>query len=71
MSDLRTHAAFVSILDKHAPKKTKNFTRDSKTQFNKNLRKQIMIGSRLKRLISQKILFTLSSLSGNETWWQI
>ena len=37
MSAMRSHAAFennfASILDKHAPKKTKIFTRESKTPF--------------------------------------
>ena len=40
MSALETHAAFknnfVSILDKHAPKKTKNFRRNQKIHLNKN-----------------------------------
>ena len=52
MSAVRTHAAFeknfVSILDKHAPKKTKILRGNQKPHFNKNLRKQIMIRSRLK-----------------------
>ena len=47
MFAIRTHAVFennfVSILDKHAPKKMKIFTRESKTHFNKNLQVQIMI----------------------------
>ena len=68
---MRTHAAFennfVSILDKHAPKKTKILRGTQKPSFNKTLRKQIMIRSRLKnRQISQKILVTLSSLSDSE-----
>ena len=37
MSAMRAHAAFensfASILHKHAPKKIKNFTRESKTPF--------------------------------------
>ena len=37
MSTMRTHASFennfVSILDKHDPKKIKNFTREPKTPF--------------------------------------
>ena len=37
MDAMRTHAAFgnnfVSILDKHTPRKIKNFTRKSKTPF--------------------------------------
>ena len=49
---MRTHAAFennfVSILDNHAPKKTKIFRGNQKPHFNKNLRKQVMIRSRLK-----------------------
>ena len=44
---MRTHAAFnnnfVSILCRHAPKKTKNLWRNQKAHFIKNLRKQIMI----------------------------
>ena len=52
MSAMRTHAAFennfVSILDKHAPKKTKILRGYQKPRFNKNLRKQMMIRSRLK-----------------------
>ena len=52
MSAMRTHEAFknnfVSILDKHAPKKTKNLRGNQKSHFNKNLRKQIMIKSCLK-----------------------
>ena len=52
MSAVRTHAAFknnfVSILDKHAPKKTNVLQGNQKPHFNKNLRKQIMIRSRLK-----------------------
>ena len=52
MSAMRTHAAFennlVSILDKHAPKKTRILRGSQKTNFNKNLRKQILIRSRLK-----------------------
>ena len=73
MSPMRTHAAFnennlVSILNKHTPKKTKILRGNQKPHFNKNLRKQIMIRI---RQISQKILVILSSLSDNETWWQI
>ena len=52
MSAVRTHAAFennfVSILDKHAPRKTKILRGNQKTHFNDNLPKQIMIRSRLK-----------------------
>ena len=52
MSAMRTHEAFknnfVLILDKHAPKKTKNLRGNQKPHFNKNLRKQIMIKSCLK-----------------------
>ena len=37
MDAMRTHAAFgnnfLSILDKHTPRKIKNFTRQSKTPF--------------------------------------
>ena len=46
MSAKRTHAAFennfVSMLDKHAPKKTKILLGNQKLHFNKNFRKQIM-----------------------------
>ena len=52
MSAMRTHVAFennfVSISDKHAPKKTNILQGNQKPYFNKNLRKQIMITSRLK-----------------------
>ena len=52
MSAVRAHAAFknnfVSILYKHAPKKTKSLRGNQKPHFNKNLRKQIMIRSCLK-----------------------
>ena len=52
MSAMRTHATFKnnfgSILDTHAPKKTKKLRRNQKNHFNKNLRKQIMIRSCLK-----------------------
>ena len=52
MSPMRTHVAFQkrfdSILDKHAPKKTKTLRENQKPYFNKNLRKQIMIRSRLR-----------------------
>ena len=52
MSAVRTHAAFennfVSILDKHAPKKTKILRGNQKLHFNKNLCKQKMIRSRFK-----------------------
>ena len=52
MSAVRTHAAFennfVSILEKHAPKKTKILRGNQKPHFNKNLRKQMMIRSRLR-----------------------
>ena len=73
MSAMKTHAAFgennlVSILDKHTPRKTTILRGNQKRHFNKNLRKQIMIRT---RQISKKILVTLSSLSDNETWWQI
>ena len=51
MSAVRTHAAFentfVSILDKHAPKKTEILRGNQTPYFNKKLRKQIMIRSRL------------------------
>ena len=52
MSAVRTHGAFendfVSILDKHTPKKTKILRRNQKPHFYKNLREQIIIKSRLK-----------------------
>ena len=52
ISATRAHAAFennfVSILDKHAPKKTKILRGNQKPHFNKTLRKKIMIRSRLK-----------------------
>ena len=51
MSAVRTHAAFentfVSILDKHASKKTEILRGNQTPYFNKKLRKQIMIRSRL------------------------
>ena len=50
---MRTHAAFennfASILDKHASKKTQILPGNQKPHFNKNLQKQIMIRSRLKK----------------------
>ena len=52
MSAMRTHVAFenifLSILDKHAPKKTKILRENQKPRFGKNLRKQTMIRSRVK-----------------------
>ena len=49
---MRTNATFKnnfgSILDRHAPKKTKKLRKNKKTYFNKNLWKQIMIRSCLK-----------------------
>ena len=52
MSAMRAHAAyknnFVSILDKHSPKKIKNLRGNQNPNFNKNLRKQTMIRSCLK-----------------------
>ena len=73
---MKTHAAFqnnlVSILDKHAPKKTTILRGNQYPHFNTFLPNQIMIRSRLKtKQISQKILVALSILSDNETWWQI
>ena len=54
---MRTHADiennFVSILDKHAPKKIKVLRGNQKLHFNGNLRKQIMIRSRLKNKASK------------------
>ena len=68
MSTMRTHATFknnfVSILDKHDPKKIKNFTRESKTQF--QLEPSRANNDQIK---SQKRLF--SSSSDKQTWWQI
>ena len=53
MSAMRAHSAyknnFVSILDKHSPKKTKNLRGNQKPHFNKNLPKQIMIRSCIKK----------------------
>ena len=47
MFAMRFHAAFensfLSILDKHAPKKTKTLKWSQKPHFNENLWKQIMI----------------------------
>ena len=47
MSIVRTHVAFensfISIVDKHAPKKTKILRGNQKTRFNKTLREQKMI----------------------------
>ena len=47
MSAMRTHAAFennfVSIFDKHAPRKTKILRGNQNPHFNENLQKQIMI----------------------------
>ena len=52
MSAIRAHKTyknkFVSILDKHSPKKTKNLRGNQKPHFNKNLRKEIMIRSCIK-----------------------
>ena len=52
MSAMRTHAVFentfVSILNKHASKKTKISRGNQKPHFNRNCRKQILITSRLK-----------------------
>ena len=48
VSAMRTHAAFVSNLYKHALKKTKISRRNQNPRFNRNLRKQIMIRSSLK-----------------------
>ena len=63
---------FILILDKHALKETKILRGYQKSHFDKNLRKQIMARSRLERKANKsKILVTFSSLSDNETWWQI
>ena len=60
------------MIDKHALKKIKILRWNLKHHFNKNFRKQIMTTSCLKnKQIDQKIQVTLSSLSGNETWWHI
>ena len=52
MPAMITYAAlennFASLLDKHAPRKTKILRGNQKTRFNKNPLKQIMIRSRLK-----------------------
>ena len=51
MSAMGTHAVFenyfVLMLDKNAPKKTKTLRGNQKLHFNKNVRRQIMIRSRL------------------------
>ena len=65
MSAMRAHAAyknnFVSILDKHPPKKTKNLRENQKPHFNKNLRKETMIRTCFKNKANK------SSLSDNKT----
>ena len=47
MDAMRTHAAFennfVSILDKHTPRKIKHLRENQKSHFNKNLWEQMMI----------------------------
>ena len=52
MSAMRNHAVFekkfVLMLDKNAPKKTKTLQGNQKIHFNKNVRRQVMIRSRLK-----------------------
>ena len=52
ISAMRTHTAFkynfVSTLDQRVPMKAKFWRGNQKTHFNKNLREQIMIRSRLK-----------------------
>ena len=52
MSSVRAHAGFknnfISSLYKDVPKKTKILERNRNARFNKKLRKQIMIISRLK-----------------------
>ena len=57
MAATRTHEAFenklVSILDKHGPTKTNILLGNQKSHFNKNLRKQIMIKSRLKKKVNK------------------
>ena len=51
MSAVRTHRAFesnfVSVLEKHDPKKAKTLGGNQKPYFNKNIWKQIVIRSRL------------------------
>ena len=51
MSAMGTHAVFenyfVLMLDKNAPKKTKTLRGNQKLHFNENVRRQIMIRSRL------------------------
>ena len=44
----RLKIIFSSILDKHAPTKTKILRENQKPHFSKNLRQQIMTRSRLK-----------------------
>ena len=57
MSAMRIHAAFennfISILDKNAPKKTNIVRGNQKPHFNKNIRKQIMIRSRLQNKVNK------------------
>ena len=51
MDAMRTHAVFknnfVSILDKHTPRKNFFFRENQKPHFNKNLREQMKIRSHL------------------------
>ena len=55
------------VINKHAPKKTIILRGNQKPHFNKNLHKQIITKSRLKNKTNR----SKSSLSDNETRWQI
>lgn len=59
--------SFISVLNKHAPKNTKILRGNQKPQFIENLRKQMIRSHLKKRLISQKILMALPSLSNSKT----
>ena len=54
---MRTHAAFENnfdlMLDKNAPKKTKTLWGNQKLHFDQNVRRQIMIRSRLENKASK------------------
>ena len=76
ISVMRTHAAFennfVSILDKHAPKKIKLLRANQKPHFNKNLLKQTLTTSRLKhRANKSKNSSDIVKFKQQRTWRQI
>ena len=76
ISVMRTHAAFennfVSILDKHAPKKIKLLRANQKPHFNKNLLKQTLTTSRLKhRANKSKNSSDIVKFKQQRTWQQI